>query len=151
MRVELLIGCELQGQFESFEPTRYRPYRPSIFLHSAITWRASLITQCTFPCGSQYSPAKPPAGLAEDALPEDVVAAGAEDTPRRTPRRSRAHQPIAMPLNRLTAIGQSDTAAHARRHGHTQPARNIGVLTPTGMAPAHSLGSSNPALELISR
>ena len=108
---------------------------------TAITAHASLISQCTRACGSLYTPAKPPAGLAEDALETtsvstvaDVVAAGA-------PRRSRAHQPKAMPLKRLTAIGQLYTAAHARRHGHTKPARNIGMLPAGIMAAAHSLGS----------
>ena len=65
--------------------------------------------------------AKPPAGLAEDALGTDVVADGA-------PKRPRAHQPKVMPLKRLAVICQLDAAARARRHGHTQPARNIDML-----------------------
>ena len=65
--------------------------------------------------------AKLPAGLAEDALGTDVVADGA-------PKRPRAHQPKVMPLKRLAVICQLDAAARARRHGHTQPARNIVML-----------------------
>ena len=81
---------------------------------TAITAHASSLTsQSCCARGSLYTPAKPPAGLCED-----VVAAGA-------PKRSRDHQPKAMPPKRLTAMGQPHTAAHARRHGHTQPARDI--------------------------
>ena len=65
--------------------------------------------------------AKPSAGLPEDAVGTDVVADGA-------PKRPRAHQPKVMPLKRLAAICQLDAAARARRHGHTQPARNIDTL-----------------------
>ena len=81
--------------------------------------------------------AKLPAGLAEDAL--DTTSAST--VAARAPRRSRAHQPKAMPLKRLTAIVQLNTAAHARRHGHTQPAKNIGMLPAGIMAAAHNLGS----------
>ena len=67
---------------------------------TAITPQASLITHFSHAWGSSYSPAKPPAELAADAsvveqaAVVDVVAIAA-------PRRSRAHQPQAMPLQRM--------------------------------------------------
>ena len=61
------------------------------------------------------------AGVAEDAMGTDVVADGA-------PKRSLAHQPKAMPLKKIAVICQLDAAARARRHCHTQPARNMDRL-----------------------
>ena len=102
---------------------------PSLSRTAITAHASSLISQSCCARGSLYTPAKPPAELCED-----VVAAGA-------PKRSRDHQPKAMPPKRLTAMGQPYTAAHARRHGHTKPARNIGMLPAGIMAAAHSLGS----------
>ena len=107
------------------------------FSHTAITSHASLISQRCCACGSQYTPAKPPAGLAADAL--DTTSAST--VAARAPRRSRAHQPKVMPVKRPTAIVQLNTAAHARRHGHTQPAKNIGMLLAGIMAATHNFGS----------
>ena len=118
-----------------------RTSHPSLSRTAITAHASSLISQSCCARGSLYTPAKPPAGLGEDALDTtsastvaDVVAAGA-------PKPSRDHQPKAMPPKRLTAIGQPYTAAHARRHGHTKPARNIGMLPAGIMAAAHSLGS----------
>ena len=73
------------------------------------------------PAEEALGTAKPAAGLAEDATGTDVVADGA-------PQRPRAHEPKVMPLKRKAVICQMDAAARARRHGHTQPARNIDRL-----------------------
>ena len=73
------------------------------------------------PAEEALGTAKPPAGLAEDAMGTDVVADGA-------PERPRAHQSKVMPLKRIVVIWQLSAAARARNHCHRQPARNIDRL-----------------------
>ena len=106
---------------------------------TAITSQASLITHFSHAWGSSYSPAKPPAELAADAsvveqaAVVDVVAIAA-------PRRSRAHQPQAMPLQRMTTCNESTyNQAKATQHGKARTARIIG-MSPAGiMAAIHTL------------
>ena len=98
---------------------------------TAITPQASLITHFSHAWGSSYSPAKPPAELAADAsvveqaAVVDVVAIAA-------PRRSRAHQPQAMPLQRRTTCDDSTyNQAKATQHGKARTVRISGVSPAT--------------------